>query len=114
MAMWRFLSALGLKISSLHMVDGWTSGGQPLAVNGKAAQLAGVRPGRYVARDLSSQQAESHGDVAVTTGQIRVQSADGEPSRREYSIWYVRVYAQRAGQWQLLSHRTVRGPAYKE
>ncbi len=94
--------------------DSWTFGGQPLAVNGKAAEIAAVGPGQFIARDLSSQQIEWHGDVAVTTGQITVQSRDGEPRHRQYSVWYVRVYARRTGQWQLLSHRTVHGPVYKE
>ena len=55
--------------------DSWTSGGEPLAVNSKAAEIAAVGPGQFIARTLSSQHVEWHGDVAVTTGQISVQES---------------------------------------
>ena len=36
-----------------------------------------------------------------------------ESTQRSFSFWYVRVYAQRDGEWQYLSHRTVHGPSYE-
>ena len=60
----------------------------------------------YTARDLDSVEVEPHGDVVETTGHIHIKASSAK--NPEYHIWYVRVYARRDGQWQLLSNRTVR------
>ena len=92
--------------------DGWTTGGAILGVDRKQEWLDSLA-GRYSMREVDSQQAEVHGDVAITMGRLRARSGGPEADRRSFSFWYVRVYAQRDGQWKYLSHRTVDGPVYE-
>ena len=92
--------------------DGWTTGGPVLGVDRKDDWLASLA-GRYSSREVDSQQVEVHGDVAITMGRLRARSGGPEADRRSFSFWYVRVYAQRDGQWRYLSHRTVDGPVYE-
>ena len=93
--------------------DGWTTGGAVRGVDHRAEWLASL-PGRYSQRAVDSQQVEIHGDVAITMGRVRARSGGPDAAQRAFSFWYVRVYAQRDGQWQYLSHRTVHGPVYEE
>ena len=92
--------------------DGWTTGGAVLGVDRKQEWLDSLS-GRYSSREVDSQQVEVHGDVAITMGRLRARSGGPEADRRSFSFWYVRVYAQRDGQWKYLSHRTVNGPVYE-
>ncbi len=92
--------------------DGWTTGGAVLGVDRKQEWLDSLS-GRYSSREVDSQQVEVHGDVAITMGRLRARSGGPEAERRSFSFWYVRVYAQRDGQWRYLSHRTVDGPVYE-
>ncbi len=93
--------------------DGWTSGGQPLAVDDKKGFLKRVADKEYLVHDLDSVKVEMHGDVAITYGRYvslyMPKSAGANPGRLN-SIWFERVYAKRDGKWQFLSHRTVHGP----
>ena len=93
--------------------DGWITGGSVLGVDERAEWLASLA-GRYSMREVDSQQVELHGDVAITMGRVRARSGAGDTPPRAFSFWYVRVYAQRDGRWQYLSHRTVNGPVYEE
>ena len=45
--------------------------------------------------------------VAITYGRYRAHNKAGDPGRREFTVWFERVYARRDGRWQFLSHRTV-------
>jgi len=92
--------------------DGWTTGGAPLRVENKAQWLESVGKAPYLARDLDSVQVELHGDIAMTYGRYRARNKAGDPGRREFTVWFVRVYALRNGRWQYVSHRTVHGPIY--
>jgi ketosteroid isomerase-like protein len=92
--------------------DGWTTGGQPLRVENKAQWLAAVGKAPYLFRHLDSVQVELHGDIAITYGQYRARFKAGEPGRREFIVWFERVYTRRGGSWQYVSHRTVHGPTY--
>ncbi|MSO18896.1 MAG: nuclear transport factor 2 family protein [Acidobacteria bacterium] len=64
------------------------------------------KPGAFLSRTVDSVTIEPHGEAAskvgITTGRIHFKTPDGN----EQTLWYVRVYAQRAGAWQLLSHIT--------
>lgn len=93
--------------------DGWTTGDPILGVDHRSDWLASL-PGRYSAREVDSQQVELHGDVAITMGRVRARSGGPTAAQRTFSFWYVRVYAQRDGRWQYLSHRTVHGPVYED
>ena len=93
--------------------DGWTTGGSILSVDTKS-QWLGSLTGRYSAREVDSQHAEIHGDVAITMGRVRARSGGNENTQRAFSFWYIRVYEQRQGRWRYLSHRTVHGPIYDD
>lgn len=94
--------------------DGWTTGGPPLRVENKAQWLAAVGKAPYVFRNLDSVQVEMHGDIAITYGRYRARNKVGESGRREFIVWFERVYTRRSGRWQYVSHRTVHGPTYVE
>ena len=92
--------------------DGWTTGGAPLRVDDKRSWLEAVGKQPYLARDLDSVKIELHGDIAITYGRYVAKNRSGPPERSRFTVWFERVYARRNGQWQYLSHRTVRGPSY--
>lgn len=93
--------------------DGWTTGGAPLRVDSRADWLATVARTPYSSRVLDSGKAEVHGDVVITYGRYVARFKDAAPGRRQFTVWYQRVYARRDGKWQYLSHRTVAGPVYE-
>jgi ketosteroid isomerase-like protein len=92
--------------------DGWTTGGSPLRVENKRQWLASVGQAPYLSRDLDSVQVELHGVIAITYGRYHARYKAGEPARREFTVWFERVYARHSGHWQYVSHRTVHGPTY--
>lgn len=92
--------------------DGWTTGGAPLRVDSRAAWLATVAAAPYASRVLDSVKTEVHGDVVITYGRYIARFKSAAPGRRQFTVWYQRVYAKRDGRWQYLSHRTVHGPVY--
>jgi hypothetical protein len=94
--------------------DGWTRGGAPLRVDSRADWLATVAQSPYAARELDSVQAEVHGDVVITYGRYVGRFKNAAPGRRQFTVWYQRVYAKRDGRWHYLSHRTVDGPVYEK
>lgn len=93
--------------------DGWTTGGEPLRVDDRRDWLATVAKAPYESRTLSSVRTEVHGDVVITYGRYVARFKNGVPGRTQFTVWYQRVYAQRNGKWQYLSHRTVDGPTYE-
>ena len=92
--------------------DGWTTGGAPLKVDDRASWLAAVGKAPYLRRDLDSVKVEMHGDIAITIGKYVADFKNAAPDRTHFTVWFERVYALRNGQWQYLSHRTVKGPIY--
>jgi Domain of unknown function (DUF4440) len=94
--------------------DGWTRGGEPLRVDSRADWLATVAKAPYASRVLDSVKTEAHGDVVITYGRYVGRFKEGAPGRRQFTVWYERVYAKRDGKWQYLSHRTVNGPVYEK
>jgi hypothetical protein len=93
--------------------DGWTTGGAPLRVDSRADWMATVARAPYSARVLDSVRTEVHGDIVITYGRYVGRFKDAPPGRRQFTVWYERVFAKRDGKWQYLSHRTVDGPIYK-
>jgi len=57
-------------------------------------------------------QVELHGDIAITYGRYRARFKVAEAGRRDFTVWFQRVYTRRGGRWQYVSHRTVQGPVY--
>ncbi len=94
--------------------DGWTTGGAPLRVDSRADWLATVAKSPYASRELDSVKTEVHGDVVITYGRYVGRFKNAAPGRRQFTVWYQRVYVQRDGKWQYLSHRTVDGPVYEK
>ena len=93
--------------------DGWVTGGKPLRVENKSEWLAAVGKQPYLSRDLASVEVELHGNIAITCGMYRARNrAPADPTRREFTVWFERVYARQDGGWKYLSHRTVHGPIY--
>jgi hypothetical protein len=94
--------------------DGWTKGGEPLRVDSRADWLATVAKSPYSSRVLDSVKTEVHGDIVITYGRYVGRFKNAAPGRRQFTVWYERVYAKRDGKWQYLSHRTVDGPIYEK
>jgi hypothetical protein len=98
--------------------DGWTSGGAPLKVDTKETWLAyvGKQPSPYIYRRLDSIQVELHGDIALTIGRYRYlpRPASAAPTTSHLYVWFERAYVKRNGEWQFLSHRTVKGPVRED
>ena len=53
-----------------------------------------------------------HGNVAVTYGRYVGHIPSSRAGRTWFSVWFLKVYAKRDGQWMYLSHRTVDGANY--
>ena len=94
--------------------DGWTTGGAPLRVDSRADWMAVVAKAPYASRLLDSVRTEVHDDVVITYGRYVGRFKEAAPGRRQFTVWYERVYAKRNGKWQYLSHRTVDGPIYEK
>jgi hypothetical protein len=94
--------------------DGWSTGGEPIRVDSRADWMATVAKAPYASRVLDSVKAEVHGDVVITYGRYVGRFKNAAPGRRQFTVWYQRVYAYRDGRWQYLSHRTVDGPHYEK
>ena len=92
--------------------DGWVDGGAPLKTDTKASWIEYVKrkPSPYIYRELDHQQVELHGDVAITLGRYFYLPQSSNGNAAHMHVWFERVYAKRNGQWQQLSHRTVKGP----
>jgi hypothetical protein len=92
--------------------DGWVDGGAPLKIDTKASWIEYVKrkPSPYIYRELDHQQVELHGDVAITLGRYFYLPQSSNGNAAHMHVWFERVYAKRNGQWQQLSHRTVKGP----
>ena len=110
----RFVDAASAPTFTFTHGDGWTTGGAPLRVDSRADWLATVAKSPYASRVLDSVKTEVHGDVVITYGRYVGRFKDAAPGRRQFTVWYERVYAKRDEKWQYLSHRTVHGPTYEK
>lgn len=93
--------------------DAWTGKNLPGRVNTKQEWLESIKTsnGLYMRKEANCQRIEMHGDVAVIAGRSSGRlKAETRAPEHDYELWYVRVYQKRSGRWQLLSHKTVRGP----
>ncbi len=61
---------------------------------------------RFISRQLESTMTEIHADIAVVTGRLLVRRSSSSGDAR-YGLQYVRVFSNRSGLWQLVSHQTV-------
>jgi hypothetical protein len=76
----------------------------------KSEIIDAVKAGRLRSktREVDEQAVEIHGDIALVSGRVHVVRDNPDPARRDFSFWYIRVYAKRANELQLISHRTER------
>jgi lactoylglutathione lyase len=81
------------------------------SIDNKESWLKAVakNKGNFLARQHSDVKVDLHGDIGITHGKLRVTRQDGNG----YLLGYVRVYVQREGRWQLLSHRTTSEEHFK-
>jgi hypothetical protein len=62
----------------------------------------------YASREHDSTTVELHKDVAILTGKLTVGRLDpAKDGTTKYSLRYVRVFALRKKNWQMISHRTI-------
>ena len=74
-------------------------------IEGKAGWLKSVAKGGFLARQHDSVTVELHPQLAILRGKLSVQKKNKEKTDR-YHLKYIRVYAYREKQWQLVSHVT--------
>jgi hypothetical protein len=74
-------------------------------VEGKAGWFKSVDKGSFLSRQHDSVTAELHPGIAILRGKLSVvKKTEKENSR--YHLKYIRVYALRDKQWQMVSHVT--------
>lgn len=78
-------------------------------IEGKDDWLRKLRNGEavYTARIVDSLAVDFHGDTAITSGRIHLKTKSANPKRREFTVWYYRIYENRDGRWQMVSHRSL-------
>ena len=72
-------------------------------VDGKTAWLRQAQARAFKQRSVDSVTVDRHGDVALTSGRLAVEAAQGA----RYVLRFVRLYVRRQGRWQLVAHRSV-------
>ena len=102
---------LGTKVFADDLIfthgDAWTRANTTGNTNTKEVWLNSIKrtAGQYSEKHANLQRIEMHGDIALIEGR-----SSGKNNGRPYEIWYLRIYNKRAGEWKLISHKTVRGP----
>lgn len=78
-------------------------------VEGKDDWLRKLRNGEavYIARIVDSLAVDFHGDTAITSGRIHLKTRSENPDRRDFTVWYYRIYEKRDGRYQMLMHRSL-------
>jgi len=77
-------------------------------IEGKAGWLRTVGRTKYGVRSHDSVMVEQHGELAILKGAMYIErkaKEKGEPDAR-YRLKYIRIFSQRSGKWQLVSHTT--------
>lgn len=74
-------------------------------VEGRESWLKSVAKGSFLSRQHDSVTVEMHPGLAIVRGKLSVQKKATNKTDR-YHLKYVRVYAYRNKQWQMISHFT--------
>ena len=74
-------------------------------VEGKAGWFKSVAKGSFVLRQHDSVTVEMHAGIAILKGKLSVHKKTEKENSR-YHLKYIRVYAKRDKQWQMISHVT--------
>lgn len=75
-------------------------------VDTKTSYVARVPKSNYASRLTDSSKVEVHGTSALLHGSIHVVNGGANP-KPPYTIRVVRLFLQRNGRWELVSHRTL-------
>lgn len=74
-------------------------------VEGKQGWFTSVAKGSFLSRQHDSVTVEFHPGIAIMRGRLSVQKK-AEKDTDKYHLKYIRVYALRDKQWQMISHVT--------
>ncbi len=74
-------------------------------IEGKKGWFRSVAKGSFISRHHDSVTVELHPAMAIVRGKLAVQKRNAAKTDR-YHLNYIRVYAYREKQWQLVSHIT--------
>jgi len=74
-------------------------------VEGKQSWFKSVAKGNFLSRQHDSVTVELHPGIAIVKGKLSVQKK-GAAATDRYHLKYIRVYAYRGKQWQMISHST--------
>src|SRR5688500_5222114 len=77
-------------------------------VDSKKSWIEAIKKSKgYVSREHDSTNVELHGDIAIVNGKLTVGRIEpAKDGTTKYSLRYVRVFALRKKNWQMISHRT--------
>ena len=77
-------------------------------VDSKKSWLESIQRNKgYAAREHDSTVVELHKDIAILSGKLTVTRLEpAKDGTRKYSLRYVRVFALRKKNWQMISHRS--------
>ncbi len=78
-------------------------------IDSKKSWLESIRKSKgYASREHDSTIVELHDDIAIVTGKLTVgRLAPAKDGTKKYSLRYVRVFALRKKNWEMISHRTM-------
>jgi ketosteroid isomerase-like protein len=74
-------------------------------IEGKHSWFTSVAKGNFTSRQHDSVRVELHPNLAIVRGKLSVQKKANDKIDR-YHLQYIRVYAYRNKQWQMISHIT--------
>jgi hypothetical protein len=74
-------------------------------IEGKRSWFKSVAKGNFVSRKHDSVTVEMHPNLAILRGKLFVQKK-GKDKTDRYYLQYIRIYAYRNKQWQMISHIT--------
>ena len=77
-------------------------------IDSKNSWLESIRKSKgYAAREHDSTVVELHKDIAIISGKLTVgRLTPASDGTSKYSLRYVRVFALRKNNWEMISHRT--------
>jgi hypothetical protein len=91
-------------LSKLYAADFIFSHGSG-KIEGKHCWFTSVAKGNFIARKHDSVRVELHPNLAILRGKLSVQKKANDKID-SYYLLYIRVYAYRNKQWQMISHIT--------
>ncbi|MBC7934052.1 MAG: nuclear transport factor 2 family protein [Rhizobacter sp.] len=75
-------------------------------VEGKSTWLISAAKGFFRSRTHDSVKVEMHQEVAIVKGKLSVAKTTSKERTDRYHLYYIRVYAKRDNNWQMISHST--------